>query len=175
MKALMASATLLAAALLNDVTVSTAANLKCELGCGSYCRVAQPDTSCRACYDRCNSSSNSSRPGHSFGAIAATSTTGDIYGYFVWEVIAGCRGTGSDVQLRGAGRTKGACQIAVWIYDQCAALAMGSMASGEAIGVDGTRRIGEGPQPLSRGGRGRPMPRRSEFLLTMRLRHRRRD
>jgi hypothetical protein len=100
-----------------------ASNVSCEIGCGSYCRVAQPDTYCRACMDRCNSSPRSQGENRSFGAIA---TTGEFYGsaYGKSSRAAAEQTALSNCEAQAA--EKGACEIAIWFYNQCAALAIGS-------------------------------------------------
>ena len=102
----------------------------CLFQCDSQC-YGQQGPYCRSsCMARCNSNQNSSGPNTrssaSFGAIAATSTTGKFFGYsFGWssqaeaerEALANCN--------RQAGEAN-ACEIAVWFSDSCAALAIGS-------------------------------------------------
>jgi hypothetical protein len=102
----------------------------CLFQCDSQC-YGQQGPYCRSgCMARCNPNQNSSGPNTrssaSFGAIAATSTTGKFYGYsFGWssqaeaerEALANCN--------RQAGAAN-ACEIAVWFSDSCAALAIGS-------------------------------------------------
>jgi hypothetical protein len=73
-----------------------------------------------------NSSGPNTRSGASFGAIAATSTTGDFYGPSFGrssqaeakrKALANCN--------RQAGAVD-ACEIATWFSDGCGALAIGS-------------------------------------------------
>ena len=99
----------------------------CEIGCGSYCRTGDQDLSCRACYNRCNSSSGSSGGGgRSYGAIAAPTETGEFYGTSYGK---SSRGVAEQIALANceaqAGK-RGACEIAKWFYNECAALAIGS-------------------------------------------------
>lgn len=100
-----------------------ASNVSCELGCGSYCRVAQPDLSCRACIDRCNSSPRSQGQNQSFGAIA---TTGESYGYAYNKSSRAAAEQAALSNCEAQAVEKGACEIAIWFYNQCAALAIGS-------------------------------------------------
>ena len=100
-----------------------AGNVSCEIGCGSYCRVAQPDISCRACMDRCNSSPRSQGQNRSFGAIA---TTGESFGYAYSKPSRAAAEQVALSNCEAQAAEKGACEIAIWFYNQCAALAIGS-------------------------------------------------
>ena len=102
----------------------------CLFQCDSQC-YGQQGPYCRSgCMARCNSNQNSSGPNTrssaSFGAIAATSTTGNFYGYsFGWS----SQTEAERAALANCNRQAGvadACEIAVWFSDGCAALAIGS-------------------------------------------------
>lgn len=61
-----------------------------------------------------------------YGAIAATSGSGDFYGYaFGWSSRGGAEREALAQCNKDAGQD-GACEIAVWFYNQCAALAQGA-------------------------------------------------
>lgn len=106
---------------------SAVGDVACEIGCGSYCRGANPDLSCRACYTRCNSSSRPSGDGgRSFGAIAAPSTTGNFYGYSYGKPSRGAAEQAALANCEAQAGRRGACEIAKWFYNECAALAIGS-------------------------------------------------
>lgn len=64
--------------------------------------------------------------GRSYGAIAATATTGDFYGY---SYAFGSEKAAEQEALRqcdeAAGKT-GSCMIATWFYNECGGLAQGA-------------------------------------------------
>jgi hypothetical protein len=119
----------LAAALaLVAVSASSAfGDAACEIGCGSYCRSGEQDLSCRACYNRCNSSSGASGGGgRSYGAIAAPSDTGEFYGYSYGKSSRGVAEQTALANCEAQAGKRGACEIAQWFYNNCAALAIGA-------------------------------------------------
>jgi Domain of unknown function (DUF4189) len=115
----------------------------CLFQCDSQC-YGQAEPYCRSgCMAQCNSgqgrgSATQSRPRQSYSAIAATAKDGDFWGYsFSWGSRAAAEQEALTRCEAQAGR-KGACQIAVWFYNSCGALAIGSNGAWGADHADTT-------------------------------------